>query len=293
MTRTASTRFQCLSTIVLAAASALVTGCPYSEQGVFNEWSPNVFSEPPAELGPYQWVQYQREFPDGADGQPLEITVVAPVNAAGPLPLMCWVTGSNQVVHYHQSLHETLASWGYAVIVPTTRPLLFEDTAYHRRNVDLCVQSIRRALSGALGMTVDETRIATGGHSIGATMALLVAGEELKVDAVVLWAPTASPFWQGLDPFPILLDVSQPVYYLLAELDWLALNWPDTLQRASPNAPYTQHVVPGGNHLFFQQPTEADVIPEVPWIHPTRFEQQTIAIERTRAWLDDTLQIAR
>ena len=117
---------------------------------------------------------------------------------------MCWVTGSNQVVHYHQSLHETLASWGYAVIVPTTRPLKFQDTSYHRRNVDLSIQSIDLALAGSLGVTVDPSRIATGGHSIGATMALLTAGDDPQVDAVVLWAPTGSPVWQGLDPFGVL-----------------------------------------------------------------------------------------
>lgn len=275
-------------------SAALCTGCPYSEDGIFNQWAPNYFTEPPADLGPFGFQQQSRSVPDGADGQPLEMTLFVPSGAQGPNPAMFWVTGSNQVAYYHQSLHETLASWGYVVIVPTTRPLVFADTQYHRRNVDLIKQSIELARNGQLGFELDEQRIATGGHSIAGTMALLVAGEEPDVDTVVLWAPTDTPVWQGLTPEPSLAQVTQPVLYLLAELDILAPpgSYPTWLRQATPGSQDTEFIIQGGRHLYFQQPTGADIVPELPLLL-TRFQQQTIAIERTRAYLDQQFGISR
>lgn len=54
--------------------------------------------------------------------------------------------------HYQQSLHETLASDGYVVIVPDTRPLTFiPDPAYHSRNAANTLLAIELAIRGRLG----------------------------------------------------------------------------------------------------------------------------------------------
>jgi dienelactone hydrolase len=269
----------------------VLAGCDAS---IFPIWEPNVFDKPPAALGPLATREYRVEVPEGADGEPLGITIFTPVEAEGPLPAFVWVMGSNVQPYYHQSLHETLASWGYAVIVPETRLLMLTDLTYHRRNMDLVKQAIQLALDGELDVAIDEQRIAAGGYSIGATMAAFVAAEEQRVDALVFWAPTGSPFWTGVDPDVLLPQVTQPAYYLLGEFDTLALpdGFPAELQRKMPDSKAEVYVIPEGLHLYFQQPTGADT-PSDPESGLTRFEQQGIAIERTRAWLDATLYIER
>lgn len=273
-----------------AVGLLLLTGCG----NVFPIWAPNFFDEPPAELGPLAAREYRVEVPDGADGQPSGITVFAPVDSDGPHPAFVWVMGSNVQAYYHQSLHETLASWGYAVIVPDTRPLTFTDFRYHRRNTDLGKQAIQLAINGELNVAVDAERIAVGGYSIGGTMAAFVAAEEPRVDAIVFWAPTGSPFWTGVDLDELLPQVTQPAFYLLGEYDIIAQpnGFPAELQEKMPASQPEVYVIPEGLHLYFQQPTGADSSDD-PASTRTRFEQQGIAIERTRAWLDDTFGINR
>lgn len=53
-----------------------------------------------------------------------------------------------------------------------------------------------------------------------------------------------------------------------------------------------EYIIPQGTHLLFQQPTGADG-PADPETDLRRFEQQGIAIERTRAWLEELFGIAR
>ncbi len=271
----------------------LVSGCGV-ENLIFAVWPPNLFDEPPAELGPFEVEEYRVAVPDGADGEPTGITMFKPVNATGPLPAFVWVLGSNVQAYYHQSLHETLASWGYAVIVPDARPLTFTDFQYHRRNTDLAKQAVQLAIDGELEVTVDANRIGLGGYSIGGTMALFAAAEDQRPQSVVLWAPTSSPFWTGVDPDALYPLVTADAYFLLAEFDHVEppSGFPAELQQKLTAAESTVYIIPQGLHLFFQQPTTGDS-PTDPFTDLTRFEQQGIAIERTRAYLDELFEIGR
>lgn len=279
-------RILTLSWLLLVAA-----GC---DGNIFPVWPANYFDEPPAELGPSSVTESRIDVAEGTDGQPTSITVFAPVDATTNLPAFIWVLGSNAQPYYHQSLHEALASWGYAVIVPDARPLTFTDFSYHRRNVDLAKQALELAIKGELQVDVDPTRVAIGGYSIGATMATFAAAEESRLAAVVLWAPTSSPFWTGVSPETLWPQVKQPSFFLLAELDHVEPpdGFPKDMQQAMSHSAITEYIIPEGLHLYFQQPTGADS-PTDPVTSLTRFEQQSIAIERTRAWLDETLGIER
>ncbi|MDX2200686.1 MAG: hypothetical protein SF069_17145 [Phycisphaerae bacterium] len=276
---------------VAAGMLVLNTGC---EALIFPTWPPNIFDEPPAELGTAQVREEVIEVQDGADGSPTEITVFSPVDVEGPLPAFVWVLGSNVQPYYHQSLHETLASWGYAVIVPGARPLTFTDFNYHRRNVDLAKQALQLALDGELGVSVDPSRIAAGGYSIGGTMATFMAAEEPRVGGLVLWAPTGAPFWTGVTPGELWPRVTQPAFYLLGEFDNVEppSGFPKELQAAMAESEATEFVIPQGLRLYFQQPTGADRDSD-PRSELTRFEQQGISIEQTRAYLDELSGIER
>jgi len=276
---------------------ALLGGCLAAlEAEIFPVWPANFFDAPPAALGARAVNEFRVEVPNGADGQPAGLTVFAPTDAnSAPLPLLLWVTGSNVQAYYHQNLHETLASWGYVVVVPDGRPLTFTDQRYHRRTVDLARQALELALAGDLGVMVDPEQIAAGGYSIGGTLAAVLAGEDARVAAVVLWAPTSSPFWTGVDPAAAFAQVDMPVLFLLAELDHVEPpeGFPREMEAAMPQATVTREVIPQGLHLYFQQPTGADRPGIDPESELTRFEQQGIAIEATRAFLDETFRIER
>lgn len=272
--------------LLCLAAASLVGGCAF-EGDIFPIWEPNFFDTPPTTPGPYAVSEYRVDVPDGADGEPTSITVFAPVDAPTPSPLLIWVTGSNVQAYYHQSLHETLASYGYAVIVSDGRRLTFTDFNYHRRTLDLAAQALDLARDGSLGITVDPQRIAAGGYSIGGTLAAMLAAEVDGISALVFWAPTAAPLWTGVSPDALLPQVTAPAFYLLGELDPIAppQGWPATLEARMPDSEASIFVIENGTHLFFQQPTGADepTDPETPL---TRFEQQGIAIEQTLGYLD-------
>jgi dienelactone hydrolase len=276
-----------LLTALVAGLALTVAGCGIS---IFPVWPPLFFDEPPAEVGPFAVREYRVDVPEGADGQPAGITVFAPTGATDPLPALVWVLGSNVQAYYHQSLHETLASWGYAVIVSDGRPLVLDDFQYHRRTVDLAKQAVDLAVAGELAVTIDAARIAAGGYSIGGTMATFLAAEDSRIQSVVLWAPTSAPFWLGVDPVVLFPQVNQPVFFLLAELDNVAPpeEFPQEMQDQMPQADISEFIIPQGLHLFFQQPDAADSVAD-PATTLTRFEQQGIAIERTRAYLDEQL----
>lgn len=255
---------------------------------VFPEWDPNLFDEPPATVGPYPVSERLISFRSGGDGCPLDITVFEPVGLPEPKPALVWVLGSNVQPYFHQSLHETLASWGYVVIVPDTRPLTYvPDRYYHARNTANASFAIDKALRGRLGTRVDPDRIAAGGYSIGGTMASFLAAVDPRVKGQVFWAPTASPFWLGLQPEDLWPEILAPAYFLVGELDPIAPpdGFPSLLSAKMVKAWSEIDVISGGTHLYFMQPTGADS-PQDPETDLTRFEQQGIAIEATRAWLD-------
>lgn len=125
-----------------------------------------------------------------------------------------------------------------------------------------------------------------GGYSVGGAIATFVAALSPNVSGSVLWAPTASPRWQGVDPELLWPQVVSPTRLLLGELDTLAPpdGFPADLEDALANSPTERQVILGGTHLFFQQPTGADSLADPP-TDLTRFEQQAIAIDATRRWL--------
>lgn len=289
------------STLPLLAALTLLSlgGCPL-DSAIFPVWPANIFDEQPAEQGTFSVNEFRVNVPDGADGAPTGITVFAPVDANGPRPALLWIMGSNVQAYYHQSLHETLASWGYVVISSDGRELTFTDFQYHRRTIDLALQALDLGLNGQLApdggtaVELDPDKLAVGGYSIGATLSLFAAAEDPRLDAVVTWAVTNSPFWTGVNPAPLYPQITAPTYFLLAEFDHVEpiAGFPRDIQQQMTQSAITEYVIPEGLHLYFQQPTGADSSTD-PESSLTRFEQQGIAIERTRAWLDEQFEIAR
>jgi dienelactone hydrolase len=273
--------------LLLLLPLLLLQGCFILENAFFPVWEPLYFDEPPAAAGPYALEEKRIEIEDGYDGAPFGITVFAPVDAPGPLPVFIWVMGSNVQACYHQSLHEILASWGWLVLAPDTRELRFADLQYHNRVVLLAMQTLDLASAGELGYNIDETRITAGGYSVGAPLAAFLAARRHQVDALVYWAPSGSPYWTGLNPGQLYPLVTAPSLYILGEFDEDAPpegGFPDEMQAAMPDAPFVVSVIPGAVHHQFQQPAGADPFSGEPEI--TRFEQQGEAIRITRQWLD-------
>ena len=282
---------RCVVNVVALLSLVLVGGC---DGLIFPIWDPLYFDEPPAELGPYAWEEYRVDVPEGADGEPTAITVFEPLleAPAPPAPAMFWVLGSNVQAYYHQSLHETLASWGYVVVVSDGRPLTFSASRYHRNTVDLVKQAMELALDGELTATVavDPERLAVGGYSIGGPMALFTAAEVPNVAAAALWAPTGSPFWNGVRPQQLYPLVTQDVLFLLGELDLGAPpegGFPEQLTNWLTAARVEKVVIDGATHTQFQQPIAEDSVESEAGL--SRFEQQGISIRETRRFLDEVL----
>ena len=86
--------------------------------------------------------------------------------------------------------------------------------------------------------------------------------------------------------------MASPTLFVLGELDYLAPvgGFPAALQDALVASETEVQVIRGGTHLFVQQPTGADS-PFDPPTFLTRFEQQGIAIEATRAYLNELLDV--
>jgi dienelactone hydrolase len=204
---------------------------------------------------------------------------------------MVWIMGSNVQAYYHQSLHETLASYGYAVIAPDTRPIRFTDPIYHQRNVALGVQAFNLAAADELGMDIDPERIVFGGYSIGGTLAGFAAVQEPTAAGIVMWVPSSSPIWQGVELEDLAL-VNQPSFYVLGELDDVSPpeGWPATLEGLMPLSDATRIIIPDAVHLYFQQPTGVD--DRIPPTTITRFEQQQTAIQATLDYLNGLLATA-
>lgn len=278
-------RFFAKGAAVISLAIGL-SGCFIIESIVFPVWEENYFEEPPTATGPYEVVERYIPIPDGADGKPSGITLFEPIDAPQPLPAFVWVMGSNVQAYYHQSLHEILASWGYAVIVPDTRPLRFADLRYHRRIVQLALQALDKAILGELDITIDIERIAVGGYSIGGPLAAFTAAQDPRISCMVFWAPDGSPVWSGVKPRDLYPAVTQPALYVLGELDPSAgpQGYPLEMRQLMPGSEATVVVISGGVHLYFQQPTGADG--RNPQTDITRFEQQGLAIEATLNYLN-------
>lgn len=264
------------------------------ENNLFRVWEPNPLDPPPAAQGPFEVATDRIDVPEGADGEPFGITVYRPDGAEGPLPVFVWVMGSNVQAYYHEELHETLASWGYLVVAPDTRPLRFIDLRHHGKVVALAEQATDLALAGELGAEADPDRLALGGYSVGGPLAAFVAAGDDEADALVHWAPAPPPYWQGVDADERYPLVDQPSFYVFGSLDEFspADGGPaDDLQAAMPDAPVTEVVIEGASHHQFQQPLGTPGL--FPPADISMEDQQRQAIEATLTWLDETLAIER
>ena len=280
--------------VVMAVFSTLFSGCSIIEGQLFPIWPPNDFASPPAQLGPYSWVERRVEGIAGADGETLGITIFEPQNGSkGGMPAMIWTMGSNVQGYYHQSLHENLASWGYAVVIPDTRPLRFTDFQYHNNLVLLAIQAMDLALDGSLGISVNPAQTAFGGYSIGGPLAAFSGARDSRADALVYWAPSGSPIWQGVTPDDLFPDITQDALYILGSLDITATvtGFPLEMQEKSVNSTATVEIIEGATHLQFMQPDGAD--DRDPDTDLTREEQHEIAINLTREWLDEQFGIEK
>ncbi len=269
---------------LIVLSVGFLTGCRPIEETFFPVHPPAPFVEPPAPLGPHAVQQTRIITDDAVDGQPLGITVYTPAGVNEPLPVLVWVLGVNARAYYHQSFHEYMASWGYAAVVPDTRDLRFTDLAYHRKNMQNALLAFDLARLGELGFTPDDNRMAFGGYGIGGTLAAFATAMEPRAKACALWAPAPAPIWQGIKPSRVLPLLTQPCFYLLAELDTIAPanGWPAEIQNLAPRSHATVEVIPQGVHSYFQQPGKTESAAGI-----TRTEQQSVAFEKTRAYLDE------
>lgn len=270
-----------------------LNGCGL-EEVIFPVQPIQLLDEPPAELGPYGFTETRIELDDLGDGAPGGWTVFLPQVASGARPATIWVLGLNNRAHYHQSFHEYMASWGYVQIIPDTRAFRFTDNQYHRRIQQLALKAFDEAVNNRVaGAEIDPQRVLFGGYSSGGSVAAFAAAAEPRAAALVMWAPAPAPIWQGVDPDALLPQISYPSLFLLAELDDVtpADAWPAEMQRKMTASTQTVRVVPQGVHLFFQQPAGVD--DRNPNTMITRPEQMRQALEITRSYLDETLQLER
>ena len=273
--------------LILAMVLASV-GLRVVERYAFPVWEPNYFNERPGRVGPYEVSESDAINNKSIEGERYEISLFAPKGENNQVPGFIWLTGSNVQPYYHQSLHETLASWGYLVIVPEVPPFSFTDLSYHKDILSLASEAVSMAISGELGVEVAEDRIAAGGFSTGASLAAFLGAKRSEIAGLVYWAPSGSPYWLGLSSDKLYPEVDQPALYVLGELDNSAPpvgEYPEKMQKLMPKSPVTIEVIEKGVHHYFQQPTGADKFSADTEI--TRFEQQGKAIDSTRKWLNN------
>ena len=268
------------------------TGLEVAERALFPVWEPNPFDEPPATLGPYEVGQKDFKLDPSIRGENYDVTVFTPKDAVGNLPLFIWIMGSNVQDYYQLSLHKTLASWGYMVIIPEAPKFSFTNPIYHKDVLGLAVNATENALDGDYGYEIDGEKIAAGGYSVGASLAAFLSVKEPSVDALVYWGPSGSPYWLGVKAKELYAKVKVPALYVLGGKDDSAPpsgGYPDKMREKMPRSNYESIVIEGGVHHYFQQPTGSDKFSKAPDI--TRFEQQSIAIDTTRKWLQKALNL--
>ncbi len=273
--------------LILLLSAVGFTGCNQCAATlVFPYFAPEYFPEPPLPLGPFAFAERRVEVEDLGDGAPGGITIIAPTNADGPRPAVVWILGINNYAHYHQSFHEHMASQGFVQIIPDTRDFCFRDLQYHKRNLDCALKTFDRAVSGALGEAIVPGSVSFGGYSSGATLAAFAAGREPRALALTLWAPSDAPIWLGVEPDALFAGITQPILFVLGESDPVSPpgGFSERIKAHAALSPsVTTEIIPGGVHLFFQQPSGVD--DRNPFTSITRIEQQRAAIGLTRDYL--------
>lgn len=277
----------------VAASLLILQGCLVYEnlgEALLPPMEPNPFATPPYPQGEHA-VAETREAILGADGaEAVAMTVFRPVEG-GNGAAMVWILGLNHRAYYHQSLHETLASYGYTVVVPDNRPIRFADNDYHSSILRAASAAVDALSDGRLGSSIDPGRIAVGGFSIGGPLAAFVGAERPSVKGLIAWAPVEVPTWMGVDADALLPLTTQPTLVLEGALDTIAPPgvWRARLESFSGISAYDVVPVVLGDavHFYFQEPKEADG--RNPATSITRAEQMGRAIGATLLWLDFTL----
>ncbi len=281
--------------LLIGVTSLLIIGAvglEVAERALFPVWEPNPFDEPPAELGPYEVSQEDFSLDTVIREEQYDVTVFTPEDADGSIPLFVWVMGSNVQDYYQLSLHKTLASWGYMVIIPEAPKFSFTNPVYHEEVLQLAIEATENAIAGDYGYKIDEEKIAAGGYSVGASLAAFLSVKKPTIDALVYWGPSGSPYWLGLNAKELYSKVKVPGLYVLGGKDDSAPpsgGYPEKMREQMPRSNSETIVIEGGVHHYFQQPTGSDKFSKAPDI--SRLEQQKIAINETRNWLNQELGI--
>lgn len=177
------------------------------------------------------WTDESRPTAPGHDrpataGRRLQVRLYFPTMgegpADGPFPLFVWAHGLDATVDYFDPLLRAWAARGYVVAAPTF-PLTHRDAAGGTVFGDVVNQpadvsyildrlTAEDGPSGTLHPAlVDPTRIAVGGHSLGAVTSLALGGSPCcaddRIDAVVSvdGEPPPMPGGSGVVAVPLLL----------------------------------------------------------------------------------------
>lgn len=203
----------------------------------------------------------------------------------GPVPWILWSMGVNGRTYFHAQFFTTLASYGTAVIAPQPRDISFFDLNHLGRIVEETTALLELLDRGPVGGVAFAERGSIAGFSVGGSVAAFVAAESEMIDTIVLWAPSPSPYWTGVDPTR-LRQVTARTLIIIGDNDSLAApdGWPlelaDTL-----NGPVVTEVIPDGVHLYFMEPAAVD--DQIPSTTQTRQEQYERAVRMSLAFLSE------
>ena len=276
--------------MTVIAACWLLSGCfilDNLEFALFPPMAPNPFETPPAPLGLKEVVEERLAVIGPEPGETTGMTVFEPVGG-GNGSAVVWILGLNHRSYYQQSLHETLASYGYTVVVPDNRPYKFADLDFHNSIIRAATLAVDALSDGRIGEGIDPSKIAVGGFSIGGPLACFVAAERPAVRTAFAWAPLEPPFWMRFDSEDFLPFVTQPILLVEGARDTVAPpgTWLSRLTdfAGTGSSDIITVVLGEGVHYYFQQPDEADASNAPTTI--TREDQMGRAIVATLLWLD-------
>jgi dienelactone hydrolase len=137
----------------------------------------------PAGSGALAFTSADASIPGAGSGRVLPSTIYTPT-AAGPFPLVVISPGFQLARTQYASYAEHLASWGFVVVLTDyADQSLF---ASHQLMADDIPAVIDYTIARS---TIDTTRIALAGHSLGGDVSVLAALSEPRVTAVLGWDP--------------------------------------------------------------------------------------------------------
>jgi predicted dienelactone hydrolase len=151
-----------------------------------------------------------------------------PLRAAGPFPVFVWSHGFDATPGYFESFLDAWAAAGYVVVAPTfpgtssyASPPVFRSYVDQPADVTVILNAIMRDNSTAgnlLDGLIDPTRIAAGGHSLGAVTTEALTQQSRWVDRRITAAVEIS---YGNEPFPssTALHRAIPTLFIAGDAD--------------------------------------------------------------------------